>query len=123
VLGLLQAHVKDGGTLLVTSHLLGDISGIATQATLLARGRVERRGDLGAMLRREGVRSYRVEQGAAADAAMDDAVRRAVESAGGRVAAAGPAQGSIEDLFLETYRRQEPGATGTPPGPADGGTA
>lgn len=100
VTALFQEHVKGGGTLLVTSHLLGDISGIAARATLLAQGQVVRHGDLDAMLRRDGVRSYRVAGGAE----MDDAVRRAVEAAGGRVVDAGPARGTIEDLFLETYR-------------------
>lgn len=108
VLALLREHVAAGGTLLVTSHLLGDISGIATRATLLADGRVARHGDLDAMLRREGQRSYRVEGGPA----VDEAVRDAVARAGGRVVDAGPARGTIEDLFLETYRPRETGGAG-----------
>jgi len=108
VTALFQEHVKAGGTLLVTSHLLGDISGIAARATLLAAGRVVRQGDLDAMLRRDGVRAYRVEGGEAIDAD----VRRAVEAAGGRVVEAGPARGTIEDLFLETYRNAAQGAAG-----------
>lgn len=100
VLALFQEHVRGGGTLLVTSHLLGDIAGIAARATLLAKGRVVREGDLGAMLVREGVRSYRAE----GPPALDDAVARAVAAAGGRMIESGPARGTIEELFLETYR-------------------
>ena len=55
------------------------------------------------LLERPGMRSYRVE----GDAKMDDAVRRAVEEAGGRVVEAGPARACIEDLFVETYRAGE----------------
>ena len=108
VLGLFHEHVRGGGTLLVTSHLLGDISGIAARATLLADGRVVRTGDLNAMLRRDGVRTYRAE----VDASADDAVRREIEAAGGCVLQCGPAHGTIEDLFLETYRgtRDAPGS-------------
>jgi ABC-type multidrug transport system ATPase subunit len=110
VLGLFREHGAAGGTLLVTSHLLGDISGIAARATLLAAGRVVRTGDLGDMLRRDGVRSYRVD----GPPSLDDVVRAAAESAGGRVVEAGPAHGTIEDLFLETYRetRGEDGDAG-----------
>jgi ABC-2 type transport system ATP-binding protein len=104
VVGLLREHVRAGGTLLVTSHLLGDISGIATRATLLSDGRVVRTGDLDSMLRRAGTRDYRV----AGTEALDETVRHAVEAAGGRVVEAGPAQGTIEDLFLETYRSERP---------------
>jgi ABC-2 type transport system ATP-binding protein len=126
VIELLREHVRGGGTLLVTSHLLGDIEGIATRATLLAEGRVAREGDLETMLRREGVRAYRIERGAADDGTMDDAVRRAAESAGGRVAEAGPARGTIEELFLETYRGAgKGGAAGAArdPAPGDGASA
>lgn len=111
VLALLAEHVAAGGTLLVTSHLLGDISGIATRATLLADGRVVRCGDLGAMLVRDGVRSYRAEGGPS----LDDIVRGAVEGAGGRLVAAGPARGTIEELFLETYRAPAAANAAEPP--------
>ena len=100
VLALLREHTAAGRTLLVTSHLLGDVSGIATSATLLADGRVARRGDLATLLRREGERTYRVAGGAE----VDGAVRTAVEGAGGRVLEAGPTSATIEQLFLETYR-------------------
>ena len=118
VSALFRDHVVGGGTLLVTSHLLGDISGIASKATLLAQGQVVRHGDLDAMLRRDGVRAYRVE----GPASIDDVVRRSVEGAGGKLLDAGPARGSIEDLFLETYRRpptQPPTPPSPPPPPRD----
>ena len=100
VLVLLREHTARGGTLLVTSHLLGDIRGIATQATLLSRGAVVRRGDLDALLARDGVRRYVVRGGADVDAQ----VRAAAAAAGGEVLEAGPHRASIEELFLETYR-------------------
>lgn len=100
ILALLVAHVERGGSLLVTSHLLGDLSGIATRATLLADGRVVREGDLETLLVREGERAYRVRGGAELDAA----VRRAIEAAGGSLLDAGAARSSIEQLFLDTYR-------------------
>jgi ABC-2 type transport system ATP-binding protein len=108
VLGLFEEHVEGGGTLLVTSHLLGDIHGIARHATLLAEGRVARAGDLAELLRVEGVRSYRVRGGAELDAA----VRREAQERGGEVLSAGPAHDSIEELFLDTYRDGGP----SPPG-------
>jgi hypothetical protein len=96
----------------VTSHLLGDISGIAAQATLLADGRVARRGAMEDLLLRGGERAYRVTGGPEIDAM----VRDAVESAGGRVLDAGPARGTIEQLFLETYRGDRgEGGDGAPP--------
>lgn len=105
VVAMFQEHVRGGGTLLVTSHLLGDISGIATRATLLAEGRVVRTGDLNEMLARAGERSYRVTVPAAGDAAsVDAAVRAAAERAGAVVAESGPTRGTIEQLFLATYR-------------------
>ena len=88
----------------MTSHLLGDISGIASRATLLARGEVVRRGDLDELLRQPGRRTYEVE----GDAALDDVVREAVERAGGRIASAGPTRTTIEELFVDTYRDTEP---------------
>ncbi len=100
ILALFREHVERGGTLLVTSHLLGDLSGIATRATLLARGKVVREGDLAQLLRRDGVRSYQIR----GDAALDDSVRAAVEAAGGQVLEAGPGRETIEGLFIETYR-------------------
>jgi ABC-2 type transport system ATP-binding protein len=100
VLALFREHMEKGGTLLVTSHLLGDIRGIATRATLLSRGAVVRHGDLDEMLRREGLREYVVRGGAE----MDDAVAAAVRAAGGDVVESRPARASIEQLFLDTYR-------------------
>lgn len=104
VLELLTGHVEGGGALLVTSHLLGDISGIASRATLLARGEVVRRGDLDELLRQPGRRTYQVE----GDAALDDVVREAVERGGGRIVSAGPTRTTIEELFVDTYRDTEP---------------
>jgi len=103
ILGLLKAHVDRGGTLLVTSHLLGDIRGIAAQATLLARGKVVREGNLDELLTRDGERTYSVRGGPE----TDEAVRLAVEAAGGEVLEGGPARATIEDLFLDTYRDGE----------------
>jgi ABC-2 type transport system ATP-binding protein len=103
VLALFREHMEKGGTLLVTSHLLGDIRGIATRATLLSRGVVVRRGDLEDMLKREGLREYVVRGGAE----MDDAVAAAARAKGGEVVASGPARASIEQLFLDTYRDAE----------------
>jgi len=100
VLALLREHMEKGGTLLVTSHLLGDIRGIATKATLLSRGAVVRQGDLDEMLRREGLREYLVRGGPE----MDDAVAAAVRARGGDVVESRPARASIEQLFLDTYR-------------------
>ena len=100
VLLLFKEHLDRGGTLLVTSHLLGDIRGIATQATLLSRGVVTRRGDLDDMLRREGLREYVVRGGPE----MDETVAAAVRAKGGEVAQSGPARATIEQLFLDTYR-------------------
>jgi ABC-2 type transport system ATP-binding protein len=100
VLALFREHMEKGGTLLVTSHLLGDIRGIATRATLLSRGAVVRHGDLDEMLRREGLREYVVRGGPE----MDDAVAAAVRAKGGDVVESGPARASIEQLFLDTYR-------------------
>jgi ABC-2 type transport system ATP-binding protein len=100
VLAILREHSERGGTLLVTSHLLGDIRGIASKATLLSRGRVVRRGDLDALLRREGLREYVVRGGPELDAAVAETARLR----GGEVVEARPAQASIEQLFLETYR-------------------
>src|SRR5262249_35866459 len=102
ILALLADHVKAGGTLLVTSHLLGDIRGLATTATLLSRGAVARRGDLDAMLGREELREYVVKAGAEMDAAIADAVR----AKGGEVVASRPSRATIEELFLETYRKR-----------------
>jgi ABC-2 type transport system ATP-binding protein len=112
VLDLLRGTVKDGGTLLVTSHLLGDVGGIATRATLLAAGEVKRRGGLDAMLTRERSRSYRVR----GDSALDGVVRGAVEGAGGELEHAGATQCTIEELFLETYAEPEPPTPGESPG-------
>jgi ABC-2 type transport system ATP-binding protein len=103
ILALFSEHVGRGGTLVVTSHLLGDISGIAARAALLADGRVVREGDLDAMLERPGLRRYL----ARGDAALDAAVGDAVAAAGGEVAESGPARASIEQLFLDTYRDDE----------------
>jgi ABC-2 type transport system ATP-binding protein len=103
VLALFKEHMEKGGTLLVTSHLLGDIRGIATSATLLSRGVVARRGDLDAMLRREGLREYVVRGGPEIDGAVAEAAR----SRGGEVIDAGPARATIEQLFLDTYRATE----------------
>ena len=100
VLALFKEHMEKGGTLLVTSHLLGDIRGIASQATLLSRGKVARRGNLDEMLRREGLREYVVRGGPEMDAAVADAVR----AKGGDVVESRPARASIEQLFLDTYR-------------------
>jgi len=100
VLAIFRAHLEGGGTLLVTSHLLGDISGIATQATLLSRGVVARRGDLAEMLRREGLRDYVVRGGPEMDAALGAAAR----AAGGELVDAKRARATIEELFLDTYR-------------------
>lgn len=120
VLALFREHVARGGTLLVTSHLLGDLSGIATSATLLADGRVVRRGDLESLLRRDGERTYRAAAGPSADAA----VRAAVESAGGTLLEAGPSRATIEQLFLETYREGGSGAgRAGDAGPGEGGGA
>jgi ABC-2 type transport system ATP-binding protein len=104
VLALFKEHLEKGGTLLVTSHLLGDIRGIATKATLLARGKVVRHGDLDEMLRRDGLREYVVEGGAE----LDDAVTAAVRAKGGDVVESRPARASIEQLFLDTYRDGKP---------------
>ena len=103
VLALFKEHMEKGGTLLVTSHLLGDIRGIATSATLLSRGVVARRGDLEQMLRREGLREYVVRGGPE----IDDAVAAAARAKGGEVVDAGPARATIEQLFLDTYRSSE----------------
>ncbi|MCG3132917.1 MAG: Vitamin B12 import ATP-binding protein BtuD [Planctomycetes bacterium] len=106
VVALFVAHVKAGGTLLVTSHLLGDISGIAADATLLANGAVARTGSLDDLLVRKDRRAYVVQGGPQLDAAAcDAAVRDAAERSGGRVVSAGPERATIEDLFLDTYRR------------------
>lgn len=114
VLGLFREHVARGGTLLVTSHLLGDLSGIATSATLLAGGAVARRGELADLLAVPGERVYRVAGGPELDAR----VRAAVEGAGGRVLAAEPARATIEELFVETFRsgRRDPDAGVRDPG-------
>ncbi len=106
ILALFREHVTRGGTLLVTSHLLGDIRGIASRAALLANGVVAREGDLGEMLRREGLRRYVVRGGAEADAAVAQAVQRV----GGEVVESGPARMGIEELFLDTYRTPGGGA-------------
>ncbi len=100
VLALLRAHRERGGTLLVTSHLLGDIAGIADRAGLLADGRIVREGDLAEMLRRAGLRRALVRGGDDVDAALGAAAL----AAGGEVVECGPAQATIEELFLETYR-------------------
>ncbi len=110
VLALFREHLTGGGTLLVTSHLLGDIRGIASKATLLARGVVTRQGDLDEMLRRPGLREYVVRGGAE----IDDAVAAAVRSRGGDVVEARPARASIEQLFLDTYRSAEKGDDAPP---------
>lgn len=109
ILDLLREHVEAGRSLLVTSHLLGDIAGIASRATLIARGEVVRRGELGELLRRDGLRTYVVRGGSE----LDDAVARTVEAAGAELLESGPARRSIEQLFLETYRRtdEEPDAS------------
>ncbi len=104
VLAIFREHMETGGTLLVTSHLLGDIRGIATRATLLSRGVVARRGDLDEMLARDGLRDYVVRGGPE----MDAAVAAAVRAAGGDVVEARPARATIEQLFLDTYREKPP---------------
>ena len=105
VLAAFRAHVERGGTLVVTSHLLGDISGIAARAALLADGVVGREGDLSEMLRRPGLRRYL----ARGDESLDAAVAAAVAGAGGAVEDSGPARASIEQLFLDTYRDRDRG--------------
>jgi len=117
VLELIREHAEGGGSLLVTSHLLGDIEGVAARATLLAEGRVARTGPLDEMLTRAGLREYVVRGGAGAD----EAVRAAVEAAGGELLDAGPARSRIEDLFLETYRDRAPGAAEGDAGAGDPG--
>jgi len=104
VTAIFREHVAAGGTLLVTSHLLGDIRGIASRATLLSRGVVARRGDLDEMLRRDGLRDYVVRGGPEMDAAVSSAVR----AAGGEVVEQRPARATIEQLFLDTYRGELP---------------
>jgi ABC-2 type transport system ATP-binding protein len=101
-LAILRQHVEKGGTLLVTSHLLGDIRGIASQATLLSRGAVVRRGPMDELLARPGLREILVRGGPEIDAAVADAVR----AAGGEVIETRPARATIEELFLETYRER-----------------
>ncbi len=103
VLALFREHVEKGGTLVVTSHLLGDISGIAERAALLAAGRVVRSGRLDDLLRREGLRDIRIRGGPEIDAIVAEAVR----GAGGELESAGPARATIEELFLETYRAMD----------------
>lgn len=105
VLDLFREHVEGGGTLVVTSHLLGDISGIAARAALLADGVVGREGDLDDLLRRPGLRQYVARGGDG----LDDAVEAAVRGAGGAVEEAGPARATIEQLFLDTYRERGDG--------------
>jgi ABC-2 type transport system ATP-binding protein len=110
VLSLFREHLSGGGTLLVTSHLLGDIRGIASKATLLSRGVVARRGDLDEMLRRPDLREYVVRGGPE----IDDAVAAAVRAKGGEVVESRPARASIEQLFLDTYRAAEKGDDAPP---------
>lgn len=109
ILALFAEHVQRGGTLVVTSHLLGDISGIATRAALLAEGRIAREGDLAALLERPGLRRFLVR----GDAALDAAIAAAARQAGGSVEDSGPARATIEQLFVDTYRdRREPQENG-----------
>ena len=110
VVELLREHVAGGGTLVVTSHLLGDISGIAQRATLLAEGRVIRTGVLESLLVRDGERAYRI----AGPPSMDQAVSAAAEATGGAVLSAGAAAATIEQLFLETYRSRDDGGARGP---------
>ena len=100
VLALFREHLERGGTLLVTSHLLGDISGIATRAALLADGKIAREGALDDLLARPGLRRYVVEGGEE----IDVYVAAAVAKSGGRLIESAPARATIEELFLDTYR-------------------
>ncbi len=107
VLALFREHVHAGGTLVVTSHLLGDISGIAARAALLVDGVIGREGDLDDLLRRPGLRRYVVRADDGAAGAVDAAVAGAVTAAGGAVEESAAARASIEELFLETYRDRD----------------
>ena len=111
----LRAHRAAGGTTIVTSHLLGDVSGLAERAVLLAEGRVVREGEIDDLRVRPGCSRLDLRGSQEALAAAG----AAATERGAEVLESGPLRMSIEELFVETYRDR----SADPPAAAGDGAA
>jgi len=125
-----------GSTVLLNSHLLGEVERLCNRVAIVNRGRIVAAGALRDLLGEQAVRLEVTGFGAEATAALgrfgpvslDDAgwvvirpvdperipdVVAAVVAAGGRVHAVDPGRRSLEDLFLGLIRDGGDGVTGT----------
>ena len=120
---LLRGHADRGGTVLLSSHLLGEVEHTVDRLVVIGAGRVVADGPIGALLAGDGVpgpgrrpgRAGRVAACGRPPSASRRRRRRAARSPGpppsrsGRIAAAGghvltdlrPADRGLEDLFFQ----------------------
>jgi ABC-2 type transport system ATP-binding protein len=129
--GLLKSYAEQGGTVLLSSHLLYEVEKIADELILIGRGRIVAQGSKQELLQTRGAYVRAVEQEALVDALAREGIAVTPSGAGvrsdaeavqiGKVAAANgitlvelrPADGAgLEELFLqltaETQRDDNP---------------
>jgi ABC-type multidrug transport system ATPase subunit len=96
LLALLAECRGRGTTVLLSSHVLSDVERLCDRVAVLGAGRLAAAGTLDEVLTLRGRTALEVEGG-------DDALRaarEALERAGGRVVASGPAREPLERVFL-----------------------
>jgi len=117
---LLRGHADRGGTVLLSSHLLGEVQHTVDRLLVIGSGRIVADGPIGTLLAGDGVRVRAVDPAALADALVAAGLRVTADGpeltvAGAtaeqvsRIAAAGghvltdlrPADRGIEDLFFQ----------------------
>jgi ABC-2 type transport system ATP-binding protein len=98
---LIREVAGGGCTVLLSSHLLGDVEDLCEAVTVLESGRVVARGGVAELLEERDALEVRLEN-PPPDAR--DRVERALEGTPGRVASARPPRRRLEDLFHDLLR-------------------
>jgi ABC-2 type transport system ATP-binding protein len=124
--GLLRAHAARGGTVLLSSHLLGEVQAIADRIVIIGAGRIVAQGasdellaDAGTLvsatdharlalaLRTAGLHARPGSDGALVVDAAPDAVGRAAQEGGVALTHLGPAEGAgLESLYFELTEKE-----------------
>lgn len=109
---LIETLAQRGKTVLLSSHLLGEIQDVCSRIAILFDGRLVAEGRIGEILTRR--EQIRLTMPAPDPAALETLCEVIARSAGRRPVVEHPSL-SLEEFFLETVARAEPGAAATVP--------
>lgn len=95
---------EQGKTILLCSHLLGQVEDICDRVAILNRGQLILEGELHELVRRKGLQSLVVEN---LSSSAQEAVRKVLADEGAKLVAVEQPQSSLDRVFLEHVKKAE----------------